>query len=71
MKTAIPKIPRKIKRGLGTRNRGIKGYSARFWYRVFFRADMSGKCWKSSGRHMITAVLSTMYADVGVRNAER
>lgn len=26
---------------------------------------------KSSGRHMITAVLSTMYADVGVRNAER
>jgi len=30
MKTAIPKIPRKIKRGLGTRNRGIKGYSTRF-----------------------------------------
>ena len=37
----------------------------------FFRASMSGKCWKSSGRHMITAALSTMYADVGVRNAER
>ena len=26
---------------------------------------------EASGRHMITAVLSTMYADVGVRNAER
>lgn len=30
------KIPRKIKRGLGTRNRGIKGCSTRFWYRIFF-----------------------------------
>ena len=37
----------------------------------FLPSSMSGKCWKSSGRHMITAVLSTMYADVGVRNAER
>jgi hypothetical protein len=46
MKIAIPKIPRKIKRGLGTRNRGIKGYSTRFWYRVFFRASMSGRYWK-------------------------
>jgi hypothetical protein len=71
MKTAIPKIPRKIKRGLGTRNRGIKGYSTRFWYRIFFRASMSGKCWKSSGRYMITADLSVRYANVGVRNAEK
>jgi hypothetical protein len=71
MKTAIPKITRKIKRGLGTRNRGIKGYSTRFWYRIFFRASMSGKYWKSSGRYMITADLSVRYANVGVRNAEK
>jgi hypothetical protein len=71
MKTAIPKIPRKIKRGLGTRNRGIKGYSTRFWYRIFFRASMSGKSWKSSGRYMITVDLSARYANVGVRNVEK
>ena len=71
MKTAIPKIPRKIKRGLGTRNRGIKGYSTRFWYRIFFRVSMSGKYWKSSGWYMITADLSVRYANVGVRNAEK
>jgi hypothetical protein len=71
MKTAIPKIPRKIKRGLGTRNRGIKGYSTRFWYRIFFRASMSGKYWKFSGRYLVTADLSTRYANVGVRNAEK
>lgn len=37
----------------------------------FLSCRHGGKCWKSSGRHMITAVLSTRYADVGVRNAER
>lgn len=37
----------------------------------FFRASMSGKYWKSSGRYMITADLSVRYANVGVRNAEK
>ena len=40
-------------------------------YRIFFRASMSGKYWKSSGRYMITADLSARYANVGVRNAEK
>lgn len=48
-----------------------KRLSTRFWYRIFFRASMSGKYWKSSGRYMITADLSVRYANVGVRNAEK
>lgn len=43
----------------------------KIWYRIFFRASMSGKYWKSSGRYMITADLSVRYANVGVRNAEK